>query len=245
MSFWSCIIGSEIALFLFPNPHLPPTKTLFRMKDKGRSLLLWIFQGGFSNKDKPILKEDNRRCYLSYICNKNYKVHFSNEIELVQHLQCSYTNYSAWKMTNKHWDLSSLWWHPLFLPNSSVFQFFHVLRAERSGLKPQGSYLVGSWFPWIPWIVMEFFWYLLVATWKRPLFHFLNSKFDKICGLLKLRKIRNTLPFQNVEFESFLQLSLLIILVLFRMNSVKALSFDRNKFSSNVIYCLYWILCWC
>lgn len=142
MSFWSCIVGSEIALFLFPNPHLPQPKTLFRMKDKGRSLLLWIFQEGFSNKDKPILKEDNWRCYLSYICNRNYKVHFSNEIELVQHLQCSYTNYSSWKTTDKHRDYSSLWWHPLFLPNSSVFQFFHVLRAERSGLN-QALFIFG------------------------------------------------------------------------------------------------------
>ena len=40
--------------------------------------------------------------------------------------------------------------------------------------------------------------------------------------------------FQNVEFEIFLQLSFLILLILFGINSLRALNTVRNEFSNNI-----------
>lgn len=138
-------------------------------------------------------------------------------------------------MANKHWDfLSSLW---LLFRSNSCFLFFsfffHVLRTKRSGFKPHGSHIIGSWIPWILRIALDFSstWWLLLE--KDHLVTFKFYIFDKICGLHRLRKIAK------------IQLSSLIVLILFRMNSLIALSTDRNEVSNNVMYFLYWILCWC
>lgn len=177
---------------------------------------------------------DTQQC--SYVILISWLIHrirslFSNETELVQNLQCSYTKHSAWKIANKHWDFLSSFWL-LFRSDSFVFYFFHVLRTKRSGFKPYGSHIIGSWIPWILWIALDFSstWWLLLEKG-----HLVTFKFyiNKICGLHRLRKIAK------------IQLSSLIVLILFRMNSLIELSTDRNEVSNNVMYFLYWILCWC
>ena len=110
--------------------------------------------------------------------------------------------------------------------------FFHALRTKRSGFKPHGSHIIGSWIPWILRIALGFSstWWLLLE--KDHLVTFKFYIFDKICGLHRLRKIAK------------IQLSSLIVLILFRMNSLIALSTDRNEVSNNIFF-LYWMLCWC
>lgn len=74
------------------------------------SLLVHIFQGGFYNKDKPILKDGNLKVNLSYFDEKISNVNFfPKEIESAQHCQYFNINQSTRQMTKVDPVFPSLW----------------------------------------------------------------------------------------------------------------------------------------
>ena len=92
--------------------------------------------GNFYNKDKPILKDDNLRRDPSSLCDNNCYSFFSKVIESAQHLQCSYTNHSAWNTTKVYLDFPSFWW----LSCAVSLQLFCFPFLSCFGFKHQGSH---------------------------------------------------------------------------------------------------------
>ena len=118
----------------------------------------------------------------------------------------------------------------------SIFLMFFRLQSLVSKL----MVVTGPWISWIPLIIFDFTQKNLKNLQEKYFFLY-NSR--KTSTSIKIRNNRNLFhlflpskPFQNVEFKTFLQVFSLIVLI-FWMNSLIALSTATNEFSDKITVC--------
>ena len=118
----------------------------------------------------------------------------------------------------------------------SIFLMFFGLQSLVSKL----MVVTGPWISWIPLIIFDFTQKNLKNLQEKYFFLY-NSR--KTSTSIKIRNNRNLFhlflpskPFQNVEFKTFLQVFSLIVLI-FWMNSLIALSTATNEFSDKITVC--------
>lgn len=117
-----------------------------------------------------------------------------------------------------------------------IFLMFFRLQSLVSKL----MVVTGPWISWIPLIIFDFTQKNLKNLQEKYFFLY-NSR--KTSTSIKIRNNRNLFhlflpskPFQNVEFKTFLQVFSLIVLI-FWMNSLIALSTATNEFSDKITVC--------
>ena len=117
---------------------------------------------------KLIVKDDNLRGDLWYICDKSCKVHFFQRNGIS--LSSSFLLHQAFFIKDDYSQsrmYQSVVYKMCYFPPTFLFFICFIFRS----LKHLGSNLMVTTNTWIPWIVLEFFRYLK-CNWKRPLFQF-------------------------------------------------------------------------